>query len=586
MDSYKAAALTFDPAWGDLEGNIRRMVSALDNLGQEGVRLAVLPEQATIGYAFDDFHAVRPHLDTVPGKTTAALEAVTRKHSMWVAVGIAEFDPVTGLGHNTAALIGPDGYLGRYRKHGLNPQDQRWVSLGNEGFPVFDTDLGRLTMLICYDNTYWQYARLAALHDVDVLLWLSASDRDMPSLPASERMGDHSTVAAVQYMAAQNGVFVVAATRNGVEVNAATGQKLYYNGGSSIWNPQGDKLAQAPVFPPKDIQPGLHGYITATLHPAEAAPVRASLLARRRPELYGELALHRAPTDRRATQAPRTVTVTAVAWESLPDPLPNAPEGGLLVLPELFLQNAAAEDRGGPSEQALVQMAGQGWVVGSYRERDDDQVFHTVALASSAGVLARYRATHPLADWASPGHSFVVVDTPIGRLGLVLAEELQVPEVLGMLCSRRADIVAAPQGQWVGPLVQLSPELFETRYPPATPLVPFAAAALGQFWVVTSGWETGLRQCAVIYGPEPVIATPPQIPQPGEGSVTRSVSAPWVGTWINQRHLVAGQNPWATIPLVLPTDGEAFEAWRRSPGWRATWAESPGQGIQAGSRSN
>jgi predicted amidohydrolase len=194
---FKAAAVAFDPAWGDLDGNIARMVAGIEDVAKQGVRLAVLPEQATIGYIFDDFAMVKPHLDTVPGKTTGAIEKVTRAYHMYVVVGIAELDPASGLGYNTAALIGPDGYIGKYRKHGLNPQDQRWVTSGNLGFPVFDTELGRLTMLICYDDTYWQYGRLAALHDVDIIAWSSASDRVMPGTPVDQAKGDHSTIANV-----------------------------------------------------------------------------------------------------------------------------------------------------------------------------------------------------------------------------------------------------------------------------------------------------------------------------------------------------------------------------------------------------
>jgi Carbon-nitrogen hydrolase len=103
----KAAAIAFDPAWGDLHGNIARMVAGIEDVAKQGVRLAVLPEQATIGYIFDDFAMVKPHLDTVPGKTTGAIEKVTRAYHMYVVVGIAELDPANGLGYNTAALIGP-----------------------------------------------------------------------------------------------------------------------------------------------------------------------------------------------------------------------------------------------------------------------------------------------------------------------------------------------------------------------------------------------------------------------------------------------------------------------------------------------
>jgi predicted amidohydrolase len=264
--SFKAVA--FDPAWGDLDGNIRRMVAGIEDVARQGVRLAVLPEQATIGYIFDDFAMVKPYLDTVPGKATAAIEKVTRAYRMYVVVGIAELDAASGLGYNTAALIGPEGYIGKYRKHGLNSQDQRWVAPGNLGFPVFDTELGRITMLICYDDTYWQYVRLAALHDVDIIAWASASDRVMPGTPAYRAKGDHSTVANVQYLSAHTGAFVVAATRNGIEENPLTKQRLYYNGGSSIWDPKGTKIAQAPVLPPEVLPSGVHGVAIAEIEPA------------------------------------------------------------------------------------------------------------------------------------------------------------------------------------------------------------------------------------------------------------------------------------------------------------------------------
>jgi predicted amidohydrolase len=388
--SFKVAAVAFDPAWGDLEGNISRMVAGLEEVARQGVRLAVLPEQATIGYIFDDFAMVKPYLDTVPGKARSAIEKVTRAHRMYVVVGIAERDVETGLGYNTVALIGPAGYIGKYRKHGLNAQDQRWVSVGDLGFPVFDTELGRITMLICYDDTYWQYGRLALLHDVDIIAWASASDRVIPGTPPDQAKGDHSTVANVQYLSAHSGAFVVAATRNGIEENPLNKQRLYYNGGSSIWDPNSHKLAQAAVLPPEVLPSGVHGVAIAQIEPAKSAPVRAALLARRRPEFYGLLALHRAPTDANATTTSHRVEVAveggdpaapATAWSP-------PPRDGLAVLPALFRHGPdhppgdfarIAEPQSGPSETALTDLTrqGGGYVAGSYPERDGNAVYHT-----------------------------------------------------------------------------------------------------------------------------------------------------------------------------------------------------------------
>ncbi len=82
-------------------------------------------------------------------------------------------------------------------------------------------------MLERYDDTYWQFARLAALHDVDIIAWVSVSDRVMPGTPANFSKGDHSTVANPQYLLFHSGAFVVGATRSGVEENPITRQRLY-----------------------------------------------------------------------------------------------------------------------------------------------------------------------------------------------------------------------------------------------------------------------------------------------------------------------------------------------------------------------
>jgi predicted amidohydrolase len=587
--TIKVAALAFDPAWGDLDGNITRIVAGIEDAAKKGVRLAVLPETATTGYIFDDFAMVKPYLDTVPGKATAAIEKVTRAYHMYVAVGLAEIDPASGLGYNTSALVGPDGYIGKYRKHGLNPQDQRWTTVGDLGFPVFDTELGRISLLICYDDTYWQYARLAALHDVDIIAWSSVSDRVMPGTPPAQAKGDHSTVANVQYLSAHSAAWVIASTRNGIEENPLTKQKLYYNGGSSIWDPSSSKVAQAPVLPPEVLPSGVHGVAMADITPAASAPVRAALLARRRPEMYGLLAVHRAPTDAIATATPRTVKLLVEGGDSTKPAETTVwqapPRGGLAILPALFRYGPSrpgadyqrlAEPHGGPSETLLVELArkGGGYVAGSYPERDSDAVFHTVALAAPSGdIVARYRATHLAPDgvWAKAGDQFVIAPTSIGRVALVLGDELSVPEVFGMYSAERADIVAAPSGLWQGAVLETDPKLFNQPYPPGTPFAPWAAAALGQFWVAAAGWAQENKPAAWLLGPDPVIATVPRAAGPGK-RVAADVTAPWVGTWINQSQLIGGQEPWWTVPLVLSNDNACLAAWRKADGWQpACW---------------
>lgn len=580
----KVAAIDFIPAWGDLDGNIRRLVEAAEAAAAQGVRYAVFPETAISGYDFADPAQLAPYVDTIPGRATAALQPLLKRSGMYLSVGIAEKDIETGLFYNSAVLMGPEGIIGKYRKNGLNGQDVQLFSPGNAGVNVFDTPIGRIALIICYDDTYWQYDRLATLRGAQIIGWHSVSDRVMPGTPPAQARSNHSTVASVQHMSALNGVWVIGATRSGIERNPITGSQLYYNGGSSIWSPKGEKLVQAPVIPPERLPPGLNGIFATTITPAEADPVREAQLSRRRPSLYNPLlALRRAPVDNTASATRNRVTLEGAQWpmgaSRLNGSQPKA--NALLVLPELSALptglNAEqivqrAESRGGAFETELAARAkaGKGYLVGSYPERDGSRVFHTVVLVGPAGtVLGRYRATHLTEAeraWATPGDEPMVIVTPMGRLGLASSGDLEVPELIGLYQTLRADILAVPGGVPSGPKVEIDPKLYAVSNPPTgrAPLYPYLAAKLGQFWVVSGGRQAGSSTTAGIYGPEPVVSTPTLTADPGASAVSTTTLVPAPGTWINQQQLIDGQRNDLFTPLVLDTSNNCFQSWKQA----------------------
>ena len=580
----KVAAVDFIPAWGDLDGNIRRLVQAAERVAAEGVQYAVFPETAISGYDFTDPAQLAPFVDTIPGRATDALLPVLKRTGMHMSVGIAEKDANTGIFYNTAVLLGPEGIIGKYRKNGLNGQDVQLFGPGDTDVGVFDTPIGRIALIICYDDTYWQYDRLAALRGAQIIGWHSVSDRVMPGTPAAQAKGNHSTVASVQHMSALNGLWVIGATRSGIERNPINGSQLYYNGGSSIWSPQGRKLVQAPVVPPEVLPPGLNGFFATTIIPAEADAVREQRLAARRPSLYNPLlALRRAPVDSTATAPPRPVRLAAAQWTGnasrLSSSQPQLQE--LLVLPELSSLpsglNVAeisrrAERRGGAFEQLLARRAkaGRGYLVGSYPEQDGSKVFHTVALAGPAGtVLGRYRATHLSAveqTWASPGDAPMVLSTPLGRIGLATAADLAVTEVTGLYQSLRTDVLAVPSGDPAALKVEIDPRLYAVSDPPTgrADLHPYLAAKLGQFWLVSGGRRVGGSTAAGIYGPEPVVQTPTLTAAPGSDAVRHRTVVPAPGTWINQQQLIDGQRNDLFKPLVLDPANPCFQSWKRA----------------------
>jgi hypothetical protein len=253
----------------------------------------------------------------------------------------------------------------------------------------------------------------------------------------------------------------------------------------------------------------------------------------------------------------------------------------LLVLPELSALpralsaaeiNRRAEQRGGAFEQLLTQRAkaGNGYLVGSYPERDGSRVFHTVVLAGPAGtILGRYRATHLSAAeraWASAGDAPMVVSTPLGRIGLATAGDLAVTELTGLYQTLRTDVLAVPSGDPSSLKVEIDRKLYAVSNPPTgrADLHPYLAAKLGQLWVVSGGRRVGPSTAAGIFGPEPVVSTPTLTAAAGADAVRHRTVVPYPGTWINQQQLIDGQRNDLFRPLVLEAENRRFHAWRQS----------------------
>jgi predicted amidohydrolase len=157
------AAVEFNPELFELDRNITGACAMIEEAASNGAKIIVLPEAALCGMDYPDLDAYLPYLDTIPGKATDAIAEITKRHHCYVAIGIAEIDADTGMTYNAGALIGPDGYVGKYRKTGTNLTDVMTFKPGNAGYPVFKTEFGTLAMLICYDDTYWEPGRVAAL---------------------------------------------------------------------------------------------------------------------------------------------------------------------------------------------------------------------------------------------------------------------------------------------------------------------------------------------------------------------------------------------------------------------------------------
>ena len=599
-EAFKVAAIEFNPEFMELDKNIIAATAIAEEAAKNGARLIVMPEAAVSGYIYRDLEQFLPYMDTVPGKTTDSLAGVTKKYNCYIAIGIAEIDRDTGLTYNTGALIGPQGFIGKYRKNGLNPSDVLWFVPGNTGYPVFETELGRITMIICYDDTYWEPARVAALKGCDMIAYICSSDRLLPQL-GEQAAGKHSTIAAVQHQSAWSGLAMIAADRNNAETNPTTGVTVTYGGSASIWQADGERIAHASATDYNKTMTNKPSIIYGMIDPARFDNAQKQTLERRRPELYKELAFYRAPTDTAATKNPCEVFAAAVQYRldendfegnlNRCDALIQKMQGGsaafnLVVLPSLSFSGPVSksnveqisEKALGRSTQAASDFAVRlkTHLVASFIEKDGARYFHTaVLLAPDGKVLGQYRQTHldpAESEFLSAGDDLPVFETSIGKVGILLNDDFRFPEASGMLSLRRADIIAAPvnwSGQYGGRL-QDAAGLFDHPYAANTMVFWYAAAKTAQaYTVVANSVGNGCLGSSGIFTINPIDSL--EIPVVGSLDNEEVVSLKFTtlgqGYWMNQSKLIGGRRADLASPLVFPSQSKALQRWRATPGF-------------------
>ena len=134
----------------DVDANLDHFESLVERASGGGARLVCFPELALTSYTTDP--SVLKVAEAVPGPSTDRLARVALSHNVYLSVGMAEKD---GDHHYiTQIVVGPDGYVGKYRKHHLaGPGEQGGFSRGSS-YPVFDVDGFRLGINICYDGRF------------------------------------------------------------------------------------------------------------------------------------------------------------------------------------------------------------------------------------------------------------------------------------------------------------------------------------------------------------------------------------------------------------------------------------------------
>lgn len=458
FSSYKVASINCDPVLYRKEENIAHQLQLVEEAAKAGAKLIALPEMATTGYCWYDRKEVAPFVETIPGKTTELFGEIAKKYDCYLVVGMPEVDPKTELYYNSAVLIGPEGVIGVHRKTHSYISEPKWTKQGDLGHPVFSTPIGNIGLLICMDIHFIETARLEAVKGADVIVHIS------------NWLAEKTPAPYWITRAFENGCYVLESNRCGLE------RTVQFSGGSCLINPDG--TLQSYVDRNDEI---CYGVIHLDEARKKTLPDGTDKMEERRPELYKELSSN------------------PYLWNPLDffplygyDPLPSgkksrisaiqfrpafnqkelnlqrmgafiekaAAEGNeLIVFPELSASGTPdsgkeaaemAEDLIGQTVNTLIDYSMQYhiYICTSILEKDEEKVFHTVVLTGPEGLAGSYRKVHLSKSdrqWGiAAGDTFVHVNTPIGRLGLMAGSDAMIPESGRMLALQGCDILLCP----------------------------------------------------------------------------------------------------------------------------------------------
>jgi predicted amidohydrolase len=262
-DTFVAAVAAMQ-VMHDKSLNLEKYRWFAEQASAEGARLLVLPEASLQGFLFHLDHCFDPveseyhweHAEPVPGPSTEIMADIAIEHEMYIIFGLFErVDHAdTPLLHNSSALVGPEGYVGTFRKVHQPSEELRTYQPGRD-WPVFKTALGEIGMLICYDQCFPESARELTLRGAEVLAIPNAWPK---SDPASDDRYDFYGRAR----AAENCRWVLQSNQAGPSDRG----DFEYLGCSRIIDPTGMVAACTPT--------GQEGLAVAEVNPTKLDPTR------------------------------------------------------------------------------------------------------------------------------------------------------------------------------------------------------------------------------------------------------------------------------------------------------------------------
>jgi N-carbamoylputrescine amidase len=215
----RVAVVQFNPQVGleNLEANEAAVRKRLQKAVSDGANLIVLPELATTGYCFESRAEAFAHAEPVPeARTIRGWEAFAKQHQVYVVGCLPELEGQQLF--DTAVLVGPEGYIGKYRKTHLWNEEKLFFTPGNLGYPVFETRIGRIGLLVCWDIWFPEAARIVSQLGADIICVPTGWVWTPP--PLYDASGTCMAAYLTMTAAHANNVFIATADRIGTERGA------------------------------------------------------------------------------------------------------------------------------------------------------------------------------------------------------------------------------------------------------------------------------------------------------------------------------------------------------------------------------
>jgi predicted amidohydrolase len=256
-----------NPIFGKVDQNIEQAVQALTGLETD---LMVLPELFNTGYQFISKEEAQALAEEIRlGKTCQAMIDIAKAKEIFLVFGMSERDG--NHIYNGAAVVGPEGFIGKYRKTHLFAEEKDCFDPGDSEFRVFDLGLAKIGVMICFDWWFPESARVLALLGADII----CHPANLVFSQCQQAMTTRSL---------ENGVFSATANRIGSEARGGK-SPMIFTGKSQVLDCGGHVLSRL-----SEAEPGVS---VVDIDVSQARNKRVTpqndRFADRRPEFYGAL---------------------------------------------------------------------------------------------------------------------------------------------------------------------------------------------------------------------------------------------------------------------------------------------------------